>query len=90
MISSYDIAMRTIVDIPEHDIQALDRLCRKSHMPRAAAIRKAIEDYLRRHSPDSRDAAFGLWRDRHQDGLAYQHALRDEWSAPTIHEPSDS
>ena len=59
-------------------------------MSGAAAIRKAIEDYLHRHRPDGCDAAFGLWRKRHQDGLAYQHALRDEWSVPTIHEPSDS
>ena len=25
------------------------------------------------------DHAFGLWKDRVQDGLAYQHAIRAEW-----------
>ena len=82
--------MRTIVDIPEHDIQALDQLCRKEHMPRAAAIRKAVEDYLRLHTQTGQDAAFGLWKDKRQDALAYQHALRDEWNDPTVHEPSGS
>jgi len=87
---SYDIAMRTIVNIPEHDIQALDQLCRKEHMPRAAAIRKAVEDYLRLHTQTEQDAAFGLWKEKKQDGLAYQLALRDEWHTPTVHEPSSS
>ena len=82
--------MRTIVDIPERDIRVLDRLFQKVHMSRAAAIRKAVEDYLQRYGQDGQDAAFGLWKDRHQDGLAYQDALRDEWSTPTEHEPPGS
>jgi len=80
--------MRTIVDIPEHDIQVLDHLCQKEHIPRAAAIRKAVEDYLRLHSQTGHDAAFGLWKDKKQDGLAYQDTRRDEWSEQTVHEPS--
>jgi Arc/MetJ-type ribon-helix-helix transcriptional regulator len=25
------------------------------------------------------DAVFGIWKDRHEDGLAYQQRMRDEW-----------
>jgi Arc/MetJ-type ribon-helix-helix transcriptional regulator len=37
---------------------------------------------LEEHSPASDaapDHAFGLWKGRVQDGLAYQHAIRAEW-----------
>jgi hypothetical protein len=27
-------------------------------------------------------SVFGLWRDRSEDGVALQQALRDEWSNP--------
>lgn len=78
--------MRTIVDIPDQNIAALDALCGREHISRAEAVRRAVADYLARHRDES-DAAFGLWKGRGRDGLSYQDALRDEWAAPTIHEP---
>ncbi|MDQ6958811.1 MAG: hypothetical protein Q9M24_06825 [Mariprofundaceae bacterium] len=42
--------------------------------------------YLPRRKPDE-DTAFGLWKGHVQEGLSYQDALRDEWDAPTVHEP---
>lgn len=86
MITIYDDAMRTIVDIPKQDIQRLDALCDREHISRAEAIRRAVADYLKVHQGDA-DAAFGLWQGRHQDGLTYQESIRDEWQAPTVHEP---
>jgi len=92
MITIYDDAMRTIVDIPKQDIQGLDALCGREHISRAEAIRRAVVDYLKVHQGDA-DAAFGLWQRRHQAGLTYQDDIRDEWQVPTVHEahgPHDS
>ena len=86
MITLYDDAMRTIVDIPKQDIQGLDALCSREHISRAEAIRRAVANYLKVHQGDA-EAAFGLWRGRHNDGLTYQESLRDEWRDSVIHEP---
>jgi metal-responsive CopG/Arc/MetJ family transcriptional regulator len=77
MISRYDIAMRTIVDIPEPQIRALDALTRIDGVSRAELVRRAVALYLRRHAKLS-DDAFGSWTGI-ADGLAYQRRLRDEW-----------
>ena len=78
--------MRTIVDIPDQDIQGLDALCSREQISRAEAVRRAVADYLARHKGDD-DAAFGLWQERGQDGLTYQESVRTEWASPTVHEP---
>ena len=74
-----DRAMRTLVDIPEPQIRALDEASRREKRSRAALIRQAVDEYLskRRGSPD--DDAFGIWGDRQVDGLVYQKKLRAEW-----------
>jgi len=86
VITLYDDDMRTIVDIPKQAIQGLDALCGREHISRAEAIRRAVTDYLKVHQGDT-EAAFGLWQGRNQDGLTYQESIRDEWQAPTVHEP---
>jgi len=86
MITLYDDAMRTIVDLPEQDIKGLDALCSREHISRAEAVRRAVSGFLKVHQGDA-DAAFGMWQSQARDGLAYQDELRNEWSAPTIHEP---
>ena len=48
--------------------------------PGSKAVRRAVADGLARHKGGG-DAAFGLWKGRGVDGLAYQDALRDEWGA---------
>ena len=43
--------MRTLVDLGDSQIQALDELSKKDKRSRAALIRQAIDDYLaKRHS----------------------------------------
>ncbi|MDQ7001050.1 MAG: ribbon-helix-helix protein, CopG family [Mariprofundus sp.] len=79
--------MRTIVDIPEQNIQALDAICSREHISRAEAVRMAVADYLKRHGSRP-DTAFGLWQGRGKDGLCYQDDLREEWNPSTLHEPS--
>ncbi len=75
--------MRTLVNLTETQIQALDRTARAHDRSRAALIREAIDDYIARHPvTDPKMAledAFGLWGPDGEDGLAYQERLRAEW-----------
>ena len=71
--------MRTLVDLGDTQIHALDELSKQDTQSRAAHSRQAIADYLaRRHSKQEGDA-FGLWGKRKVDGLAYQEKVRREW-----------
>lgn len=70
--------MRTLVDIPQPDIHALDRLAQHRQESRAALIRAAVRQYLADNSADRLREAFGLWRDG-EDGLAHQARMRAEW-----------
>ena len=71
--------MRTLVDLGDTQVQALDELAMKDKRSRAALIRQAIDDFLaKRHSHQESDA-FGLWGKRKVDGLAYQEKVRREW-----------
>jgi metal-responsive CopG/Arc/MetJ family transcriptional regulator len=72
--------MRTIVDIPEEQIQALKILGEIENTSRAELVRRAVAEYLSSRQPDeARDSAFGIWRERGQDGLEYQESVRREW-----------
>ena len=71
--------MRTLVDIPENDVAALDELRRGRHVSRSAVIREAVRDYLGRHLRPDDDVGFGLWDEKVIDGVEYQRRLRSEW-----------
>ncbi len=71
--------MRTIVDLPDRQIEALKQLSESAHSSRAELVRRAIDEYLARHLPAQDDDAFGLWEKRKTDGLIYQERARDEW-----------
>ena len=77
MISSI---MRTIIDLPKDQIDSLAEVCRREGISRAEAIRRAITSYLAEQVSAADDYAFGMWRDRKIDGVAYQRKLRREWS----------
>ncbi len=73
--------MRTLVDIPERDLEALNRMSKAENVSRAELVRRAITLYL---TPRKRDnsglrKAFGLWKDRNEDALEYQERMRREW-----------
>ena len=70
--------MRTIVDLPQSQIDALAELSAREGLSRAELIRRAVASYLAGNSPQ-REQAFGLWADLQEDGLAYQRRLRSEW-----------
>jgi metal-responsive CopG/Arc/MetJ family transcriptional regulator len=71
--------MRTLVDLPDRDLQELTELGRRSKRSRAALIREAIAAYLEVRRRGSETDAFGLWGPRGQDGLTYQRKARAEW-----------
>lgn len=70
--------MRTLVDIPDKQIRDLTAICEAEKVSRAELIRQAIAAYLERKKPVAVEA-FGLWKDRKVDGLAYQEQVRSEW-----------
>ncbi|MDE1936771.1 CopG family transcriptional regulator [Bradyrhizobium sp.] len=71
--------MRTLVDLGDTQLQALDELSKKEKRSRAALIRRAIDDYLAKQRDKHEGDAFGLWGERKVDGLAYQEKVRSEW-----------
>lgn len=71
--------MRTLVDLGDTQIHALDELSKKEKRSRAALIRQAIDDYLQKRHDTQEGEAFGLWGKRKVDGLAYQEKVRGEW-----------
>jgi hypothetical protein len=79
MMPSYDDDVRTIIDLPEEQIRALAEVCRREKVSRAEAVRRAVAEYASRHATGEADGAFGLWRGRRVDGLAYERRLRREW-----------
>ena len=42
--------MRTLIDIPDEDVERLDALARKNSRSRAAEVREAVHAYLRGRS----------------------------------------
>ena len=71
--------MRTIVDLPEPERDQLDAHCRQKGISRAEALREALRLWLRQQQPRHR-SVFGLWRDRAEDSITLQQALRQEWA----------
>jgi predicted transcriptional regulator len=71
--------MRTLIDLPDAQIQALATLCERMKQPRAAIIREAVAEYLERRATKPAEAAYGLWGAEAMDGLAYQEKVRSEW-----------
>lgn len=71
--------MRTIVDLPEDQIEALKQLSEQSRLSRAELMRRAVAEFLDHHQAKSPDEAFGIWRGREKDSLEYQQSLRGEW-----------
>jgi metal-responsive CopG/Arc/MetJ family transcriptional regulator len=74
--------MRTLVDIPDDQLAELTKLAEREKVSRASLVRRAVSELLaakRATGEDAIAAAFGLWADMEEDGLAYQERLRSEW-----------
>jgi len=70
--------MRTIVDIPDDQVAALDGVCQQKKISRAEAVRRAVNSLLESEQQSSREDAFGAWKNR-GDSRAVVDALRNEW-----------
>ena len=71
---------RTLVGFPDKDFEELDTLSGIQHVSRAELIRQAVALYIEKFKPaDDAEEAFGLWKTKKTDGLAYQTRLREEW-----------
>lgn len=81
--------MRTIVDLPQDQAEAVERLSQDERRACETIIQAAVADYLNdrdRFSEEGRAArraammaAFGIWKGRGIDGLEYQRRMRAEW-----------
>lgn len=73
--------MRTIVDFPKEQLDALDRLRDERKVSRAELIRHAVSRYLQEQTRESLDdlPGFGCWSNHLEDGLEYQRRIRQEW-----------
>ena len=71
--------MRTLIDLPDAQIQALATPCERVKQPRAAVIREAIAEYLERRATQPAEAAYGLQGAEAMDGRAYQQKVRADW-----------
>ena len=75
--------MRTLIDLPDEQIAILAEMSREQKKSRAALVRegvnKLIDDYRQTRRLAAIDAAFGVWKDKVEDGVEYQRRLRAEW-----------
>jgi metal-responsive CopG/Arc/MetJ family transcriptional regulator len=71
--------MRTIIELPDAQVEALDALCRHEGISRAEAIRRAVAAHVKAERARGGDPAFGVWRARRLSGLEYQRRARREW-----------
>ncbi len=79
--------MRTIVDLPEDQVQALDLIGEKQSLSRAELVRRAVASYLGDHQKNAKsklDQYFGMLKGRTDlfdglDGVAWQKKMRAEW-----------
>ncbi len=80
--------MRTIIDIPEDQVKALDVLGKKHDLSRAELVRRAVAQYLEAEQKSQKsklDQYFGIFKDdptvfEGLDGLAWQRKMRAEWA----------
>ena len=76
--------MRTIVDLPETQIKALDSYRKREGISRAEAVRRAVEAFVpvggKGATDFSKHPAFGSSRrSRREDSVKTVHRLREEW-----------
>ena len=79
--------MRTIVDLPKEQIEALDSYAKSKGISRAAAVREAVATYLPSTKKRTRDLAYWLNHPafgsekmpKGFDSVEYVRKLRAEW-----------
>ncbi|HEY0624880.1 ribbon-helix-helix protein, CopG family [Sphingomonas sp.] len=75
---------RILADLPDEDIQWLDRLAAEQGKSRASVLREAVTAYRAESSKDWLEVGFGAWA-RHGisiDPHEYERKRRAEWTRP--------
>lgn len=70
--------MRTLIDLPDPQVEELNALSQARKVSRAELIRQAVAVFLSANKSDT-EQAFGLWAQHGVDGVAYQKKVRSEW-----------
>lgn len=71
--------MRTIVDLPDEQLNALAELCKAQRISRAEAVRRALANMLAHQQIAGRESAFGAWAKKKLDSRKFVEQLRREW-----------
>ena len=82
MIAAANICIRTLIDLKDEGVAALDAQAKREGVSRAALICQAIADFPGRISSPDENAGFGAWKRDAQaalDGRAFEEKLRREW-----------
>lgn len=73
---------RIQVDLPDAQLEDLERLTTTEGRSRAAIIRDALQAYIAQQNRLASTHAFGLWKNESADGHAYQDNIRSDWEGP--------
>ena len=70
--------MRTIIEVSKAVLDRLAEIRTSDNISRGEVIRRALVSY--RIIPSrGEDHAFGLWKKKPRDGIAYEDELREDW-----------
>jgi metal-responsive CopG/Arc/MetJ family transcriptional regulator len=79
MMTMNDDGMRTIIELPDGQLDALSALCRKERISRAEAIRRAVGRLLEEKKTGAADEAFGVWKHKKLNARKHVEKMRAEW-----------
>lgn len=71
--------MRTLIDIPDEDIEVIGSVTAKLGISRAEFVRRALTASLAPYRDADQAEAFGILKGKLPDGVAYQEKIRGEW-----------
>jgi len=75
---------RILADLPDDDIEWLDRRAAEQGKSRASVLREAVAAYRAESPKDWLEAGFGAWKDRTDigDAVEWQRRERASWTRP--------
>lgn len=71
--------MRTIIDLPQEQIDSLKEMSAETNASRAQLIRYAVHEYVQSYQASQSDSAFGIFKEQPIDSIEYQQNMRGEW-----------
>lgn len=73
--------MRVLIDLPDDDIEWLDRKAAEAGKSRAALVREVIAAFRTETGRQGIERFFGVWKNRKgiEDGLQFQRRAREDW-----------